>query len=85
VRRGGRSRKLWVPRSSVRLPPPRLVQLLAIARCARWWHKWGRWRRETEDWFEYVDAPVLWAWRCCTRCGLLEQVAPPADTDDNAV
>lgn len=77
VVRGGRSRKLWIPYSGVKLPPPRLMQLVAIATCAlRREHDWSRWRVETEDWFEYVDAPLPWAWRICKRCGLSERVQP---------
>lgn len=68
-----RGRKLWVPYSGFRWPPPRLVQLLGVVACTRG-HRWSPWRRETEDWFEYVDGPLPWAWRICDRCGLSEHV-----------
>jgi hypothetical protein len=38
-----RSRKLWVPYSGLMWPPPRLVQLLAMARCKLGGHPWRSW------------------------------------------
>lgn len=76
------ARKLWFPyRGSQRrtrslvFPPPRLVQLLKLGRCRLQGHRWNRWRIETEDWFEYVDEPVPYAWHTCARgCGMIERV-----------
>lgn len=67
-----RARKLWVPYSGWEWPPPRLRQLVAIVHCAVRGHAWSQWRIETEDWFQYVDGPVPWAWHTCQRCGLLK-------------
>jgi hypothetical protein len=69
-----RAKKLWIPYSGIRWPPPRLKQLLAIASCRIHDHDWSRWRRETALWFEYVDEPLPYAWRACKRCSLIEHV-----------
>ena len=57
---------------------PRVQQWAAIVTCALLGHSWGRWRRETEEWFEYVDEPLPWAWRMCQRCRSSERVVPEA-------
>lgn len=69
-----RPRALWWPYSGLRWPPPRLVQLRGMLRCWRHGHPWNRWRRETEHWFEYLDAPAPYAWRTCPRCDLIERM-----------
>lgn len=79
-----RARKLWFPYRGlgarwfgrgVVVPPPRLVQLLSILRCAVLGHRWSQWRVETLEWFEYVDHPQPYAWHGCKRgCGALERV-----------
>lgn len=75
--RGARARKRWWGWDGRFLwQLPRVRQLAAIATCALRGHRWSRWRRETEEWFEYVDSPLLWAWRTCRRCGLPEHVRP---------
>lgn len=71
-----RAKKLWVSHSGFKWPPPRLIQLFNIVYCAVISHNFGRWRIETDDWFEYVDEPRDWAWRCCSRCGRIESVGP---------
>lgn len=71
-----RARKLWVPYNGFRFPPPRLIQLLNIVICFVSDHRWSQWRMETEDWFEYVEAPEPYAWRACRRCHLLQHVRP---------
>lgn len=78
VRRGGRSRKLWRSALTGRFMwhLPRIRQLLSIATCALLGHNWSRWRIETEEWFEYVDAPAPWTWRICQRCRVTEHCAP---------
>lgn len=70
-----RTRKLWHPYDGWRWPPPRLVQLLRILVCVVRRHDFGKgWRMETEDWFVQPVAPQPGAWRCCARCGLVEQM-----------
>jgi len=71
-----RVKKLWIPYGGLGLRiPPRLVQLLRLLRCAATGHQWSQWRVETEDWFEYVDGPELWAGRRCENdCGTIEHV-----------
>jgi hypothetical protein len=55
---------------------PRVKQLWSMLVCALspFHHPWSKWRIETEFWFEYVDKPEPYAWRCCQRCSLLEHV-----------
>jgi hypothetical protein len=67
-----RAKKLWIPYSGPRWPPPRAKQLLAIASCMIHGHDRSRWRRETALWFEYTDKPLPYAWRACKRCSLIE-------------
>jgi len=69
-----RARKLWVPLDGFRFLPPRLVQLWHICVCSVIGHRFGAWRRETEDWFEELPGPEPWAWRACRRCGCIEDV-----------
>lgn len=71
------ARRLWFPRHRRFLVPPRLVQLLQLARCRVIGHDWKRWRVETEEWFEYVDEPQPYAMRGCDRgCGTMEHARP---------
>lgn len=65
-------------RAKCRWIKPRLAQLWQMYLCAMdpRHHAWGRWRIETEGWFEYVEEPEPWAWRTCRRCGLMEHIKP---------
>jgi len=69
-----RVRKLWVPYSGLKFPPPRLAQLLKIVWCNLIGHEWGQWRIETEYWFKTIEKPEPYSWRSCIRCSLLQQV-----------
>jgi len=59
---------------------PRFIQYWHIFVCSVFDHKWGQWRVETEDWFEYVDDPCDYAWRGCSYCGLLQHARKSYET-----
>lgn len=88
ITRTDAGRKLWFPYSpqgsrfsrTVRLPPPRLVQLVQKLVCRTVGHDWSAWRIETKDWFEYVDEPEPYAWHVCRRhCGAHQHCVDPED------
>lgn len=70
------AKKVWRSPLTGKLfwPPLPIVRFINIITCKIGGHVWSRWRRETEEWFEYVDAPLPWAWRICDRCRSTEHV-----------
>jgi hypothetical protein len=94
VVRRERARRLWVPYDGFVLPPPRLVQLVHIALCVVWGHRWGDWMIDDYDGpGEFVDGdPGAWMPYCartsragefgirtCPRCQAIETRWAAAD------
>lgn len=89
--RRDRSTKLWVPYGGWRWPPPRLLQLMAIARCMVDGHLWSDWAIDDADgpgeWLgpdafmpycSRSSRPGEFGTRACRRCSALETRWPAA-------
>lgn len=87
-----RPRKLWIPYSGLRWPPPRLKQLLAIVECWVRHHDWTTWQIDDYDgpgelldpadpdsfmpWLSRESRHKEYGSRACARCGLWQQREP---------
>lgn len=71
------AKKIWRSQLTNKFmwPPPPIIQIINILTCKLCGHKWSRWRKEDEIWFEYVDEPEDWAWRICKCCRTTQNVS----------